>query len=247
LIPQEALVDGAVWYMQLDQFEPEQILERRLYSALQEKQPEKEQSRAFLDDLAAGSAAPGGGAAAAYAGAAAAALVAMVARLTSGKKKYASVDARMQEIVGEADSLRSELTNGIEKDSRAFEHVMAAFKLPKETEDQQAARMEAIEQATLGATLTPLETARQAVKVLELVLEVVSKGNTNAISDGGTAAALARAALTGAGLNVRINVNSLQNRQPAEGYVGELISLEERAARLENEIHQVLVERGGLA
>jgi glutamate formiminotransferase/formiminotetrahydrofolate cyclodeaminase len=247
LIPQEALVDSAVWYMQLDQFEPEQILERRLYAALQDARKDQEQSQVFLDALAANSATPGGGAAAAYAGAAAAALVAMVARLTIGKKKYATVEARMHELVEEAESLRKELTSGIDKDSRAFEQVMAAFKLPKETESQQSARQEAIERATLAATLTPLETARQAVQVLELVVDVISQGNVNAISDGGTAAALARAALTGAGLNVRINVNSFKNRQPAEAFLAELAVLEERAANMEKEIRQALVERGGLA
>lgn len=247
LIPQEALVDSAVWYMQLDQFEPEQILERRLYTALQDNQPEKVQSLDFLDALSAGTAAPGGGAAAAYAGAAAAALVAMVARLTIGKKKYAAIEARMQEILVQAEELRQQLTGGIDKDSRAYEQVMLALKLPKDTEAQQAARQEAIEQATLAATLTPLETAQQAVQVLELAVEVIAQGNVNAISDGGTAAALARASLTGAGLNVRININSLKDRQPAEPLLVKLFELEEKAARWEKEIHKTLVERGGLA
>lgn len=247
LIPQEALVDSAVWYMQLDQFEPEQILERRLYSALDETLKEPEQSLAFLDALAANSAAPGGGAASAYAGAAAAALVAMVARLTIGKKKYAAVEAHMQEVLEKAETLRKVMTSGIERDSQAFKKVMEAIKLPKETETQQSTRQEAIEQATLAATLTPLETARQAVQLMELAIDVVSQGNVNAISDGGTAAALALASLTGAGLNVRININSLKNRQPAEALLAELVSLEERAANIEKQIRQVLVERGGLA
>jgi glutamate formiminotransferase/formiminotetrahydrofolate cyclodeaminase len=247
LIPQEALVDSAVWYMQLDQFEPEQILERRLYSTLGASPKEPEQSLAFLDALAANSAAPGGGAASAYAGAAAAALVVMVARLTIGKKKYAAVEAHMQEVVEQAETLRKVMTSGIVRDSQAFEKVMEAFKLPKETEAQQATRQEAIEQATLAATLTPLETARQAVEVMELAIDVVSQGNVNAISDGGTAAALARASLTGAGLNVRINTNSLKNRQPAEALLAELVLLEERADTIEEQVRQVLVERGGLA
>lgn len=261
LVPQEALVDSAVWYTQLDQFEPEQILEKRLYAALQEAEAGPEtrpeaapaaqsaaaESGAFLDALAAGSAAPGGGSAAAFAGAAAAALVAMVARLTVGKKKYAAVEDQMQAVIIEAENLRAALTAGVEKDAASYTAVMEAFKLPKETAQQQTARSAAIQQATLAAIQPPLETARQAVRVLELAQLVIREGNLNAISDGGSAAALCRAALTGAGLNVRINANSLAERQPAEPLLADLAALEDRFGQLETEISQTLKGRAGLA
>lgn len=253
LVPQEALVDSAVWYTQLDQFEPDQILEKRLYAALQEEGPTHENSplsengSSFLDELAAGTAAPGGGSAAAYAGAAAAALVAMVARLTLGKKKYSDVETQMQEVIKEAESLRSTLAAGVEKDAASYTAVMQAFKLPKLTAEEQRARMAAIQEATLGAMQSPLETAQNAVRVLELAQTVIRSGNLNAISDGGSAAALARAALIGAGLNVRINANSLENRLPAEPILTELSTLETRAAQVENELQLILKERGGLA
>lgn len=253
LIPQEALVDAALWYLQLDDFEPEQILEQRLASA-QAEAPAPADGAAppapgqeFLDALAAGTAAPGGGSAAAYSAAAGAALVAMVGRLTVGKKKYAAVQNQMHAMVERAEALRAELTAAIQQDSAAFEAVMAALKLPKETEEQQAERGRAIEEATLGAAQVPLEVAGKAVEVLELAVEAVTFGNLNAISDGASGATLARAALTGAGYNVRINVAGLQDQTTARSFLTKLAELEVRAAQFEEQVRVQLSERGGLA
>jgi glutamate formiminotransferase/formiminotetrahydrofolate cyclodeaminase len=246
LIPQAALVDAAVWYLQLDQFESEQILESKLYNTSLEDLPSKEpqtSSEKFLDDLAAGTAAPGGGAASAYSGAAAAALVSMVARLTIGKKKYASVEAQMQTILNEAELLRADLTKAVISDSAAFEKVMAAYKLPKDTPQHEAERKTAIVEATWEATLIPLEVCRQAVDILALAAQVISIGNFNAICDGGTAAALARAALTGAGLNVRINLKSLPQDDRTRQILDQLSKLEERAGELDAEIEKTFAER----
>jgi glutamate formiminotransferase/formiminotetrahydrofolate cyclodeaminase len=245
LIPQEALVEAAAWYLQLDQFEPEQVLESRLQAALAEA-PLTAPQPSFLDELAAGSAAPGGGSAAAYSGAAAAALVAMVARLTIGKKKYAEVEAQMRALLEQAEAVRADLTEGVQRDAAAFEAVMAAFKLPKDTPEQQAARSRAVEQATLNAALEPLHVARQALAILEMSLEAVSLGNVNAISDGGAASALARAALTAAGYNVRINVTNLQDLSAGQEMLDELQELEDQADSLEAQVRAQLVQRGGL-
>lgn len=245
LIPQQALVDAAQWYLQLDQFEPDQILEQKIFTASQEGNKEEMLDRAFLDALAAGSATPGGGSASAYAGAAGAALVAMVARLTVGKKKYASVEERMQSIITEAEALRSQLAEGVQQDSAAYEQVMAAFRLPKDTAEQQQERTNQIQAATLLASQVPLQTARLAVQVMALALEVASQGNVNALSDGGSAAALARAALTGAGMNVRINARDLEDRQAARALLTELVELEQRATQLETAIQAAIHERGG--
>jgi glutamate formiminotransferase/formiminotetrahydrofolate cyclodeaminase len=109
LIPQAALVDAAVWHLQLDQFTPDQILEARLYNALQKAHEPPEVvttpavSQDFLEALAAGTPTPGGGSAAAYAGAAAAALIAMVAHLTIGKKRYIEVEDEMRQVLTEAE------------------------------------------------------------------------------------------------------------------------------------------------
>lgn len=248
LIPQKALVDTAVWHLQLDQFEDEQILEKRFSTALQEKPTIEKKSVAgedFLLALSQGTATPGGGSASAFAGAAAAALVCMVARLTVGKKKYAAVEAHMWSVIDQADALRANLTLAVEKDSAAFTEVMAAFKLPKDTPEQEAIRNHAIEAATLHASQVPLEVARQAVRVLELALIVVQSGNINALSDGGSGAALARAALTGAGMNVRINAKTLQDRSTASALIEELRHLEIEANKLEASISAIIEERGG--
>ena len=247
LIPQQALVDAAQWYLQLDQFEPEQILEQRIAAASHPTAQAKSLGGDFLDALAAGTATPGGGSAAAYAGAAGAALVAMVARLTVGKKKYTEVEGRMQAIITQAETLRNQLTAGVQQDSTAYEQVMAAFKLPKDTPEQQSNRSQQIQSATLTATQVPLLTAKLAVQVMELALEVVQHGNINALSDGGSASALARAALTGAALNVHINAKSLEDAQAAQRLLTELNTQETRATKIEAIIKATIQERGGFA
>jgi len=240
LIPEGALVEAAVWYLQLDQFEAEQILERRLQATAQS-------SPDFLDALAADTPTPGGGSAAAYSGAAAAALVAMMARLTLGRKKYAAVEGQMSALLEQAETLRAELTAAVQADARAFQAVMAAYKLPKDTSDEQQRRAELIEAATLTAAQVPLAVAKKSAQVLELARQVVAHGNLNAISDGGTAAALAGAALTGAGYNVRANLATLGERGNAEALLITLCDCEKRAEALQAEIRTILKERGGLS
>jgi glutamate formiminotransferase/formiminotetrahydrofolate cyclodeaminase len=247
LIPQEALIDTAVWYTQLDQFEPQQILETRMQDALSTQQTAPVVGQvSFLDELARGTAAPGGGSASAFAGAAAAALASMVARLTTGRKKYSAVENEMWTLVERAEALRANLTAAIHQDASAFATLIAAQKLPKDTPEQQASRDAAIQAATLGAILIPRLVAAGAVEALELAVQVAASGNLNAISDAGSAAALARAALTGAGLNVRINCLNLQDRQAVLGFLAELDGLTARASELEREVNRLLVERGGL-
>lgn len=247
LIPQEALVDAAVWYTQLDQFKPDQVLETRLFAAqAKDTQPAAPQASNFLDDLAAATPAPGGGCAAAYAGAMGAGLVAMMAGLTLGKKKYAEFEGRAQAVVAEAESLRAALTAAVAEDAAAFEAVMAAFKLPKDSATQEKLRFDEIERATLAAARVPLRVADMAVSVMRLAAQVVGFGNLNAISDGASGAALARAALTAAGYNVRININSLQNKQPGSALLAELVTLESRANQYEAEIRQAMESRGGI-
>ena len=124
---------------------------------------------------------------------------------------------------------------------------MAAFKLPKDTPEQQSNRSQQIQSATLTATQVPLLTAKLAVQVMELALEVVQHGNINALSDGGSASALARAALTGAALNVHINAKSLEDAQAAQRLLTELNAQETRATEIEAIIKATIQERGGFA
>ena len=243
LIPQEALEDAAAWYLQLEDFDRQQVLERRLQDA--RGTGERAEGTSFLEALASAAPTPGGGSAAAHAGALAAALVAMVGRLTQGKKKYADVESQIAELVQKADGLRASFVQAVDKDATAFEAVMAALKLPKGTEDQRKVRKAGVEEATLEAARQPLEVARQATDCLRLASLAARLGNTNAISDAGTAAALARASLAGAGMNVRTNVHSLGSSARGAGMLKELRELETQAAAIEAEIRVQVQARGG--
>ena len=246
LIPQEALVDAAVWYTQLDGFDNQQILETRLHEASDSRFAQAENSPSFIEELAAPTPTPGGGSAAAYAAAMGAALVAMVAGLTIGKKKYANVEASMQAVRVMGESLRKELTLAVDDDSSAFEALMATYKLPKETEEQQKARTAQIRNATFNAANVPLHVAEDAVKVMEIALKCVKDANVNAISDAMSGFALARAALSAAGYNVRINLHTLEDKPADDKMLKELADLEKKAEKIENEIKTVMKERGGI-
>ncbi|MEW6029797.1 MAG: glutamate formimidoyltransferase [Chloroflexota bacterium] len=246
LIPQEALVDAAVWYTQLDGFDKGQILESRLYSASPAASDSADNCPSFIEELASPTPTPGGGSAGAYAGAMGAALVSMVSGLTIGKKKYADVEAEMQAVRVVAENLREELTQAVDDDSAAFEAMMGALKLPKDTDDQKAARNAAIINATLNAAHIPLHVSENAVKVMELALKCAQRGNLNAISDSMSGFAMSRAALTAAGYNVRININSLEDKSAGEKMLKELADLERKADKLEKEIRAVMKERGGI-
>ncbi len=247
LIPQDALTDAAVWYTQLDQFDKEQILEARLFSSPAADASSPAQAEpSFLEELASPTPTPGGGSAGAFAGAMGAGLVAMVAGVTIGKKKYADVEAEMQAVRVVAENLRAELTQAVDDDASAFEAVMGAFRLPKDTDEQKKAREAAIVQATLNAAHIPLHVASDAVKVMELAIKCARHGILSAISDSMSGFAMARAALTAAGYNVRINLNSLDDRSTGEKMLAELLGLEKEADRLEAEIQSVMKERGGI-
>ena len=225
LIPQRALVDAAQWYLQLDNLKPDMVLESRLVNAA----PEPAAPTAFIDQLAAGTATPGGGAAAAFAGGMAAALVAMVSRLTIDKKKYASVKDRLLAVLARAEELRVILTAGVAEDSAAFEAVMAAYALPKDTDPQLEARRAAIAAAYRVATDTPLRAARAAAEVAKLAQTAAEVANINALSDAASGAHLARAAVIAAAHNVRINARELSDAPEAAGWLAEVDALQAEA------------------
>jgi glutamate formiminotransferase/formiminotetrahydrofolate cyclodeaminase len=165
----------------------------------------------WIDELAGGSPVPGGGSAAALAGALGAALVAMVARLTIGRKAYADAQTRATAILAEADRLRGELRRLVDEDALAYTAVSQAYKIPKDD----PARVKAIDEGLLGAARVPLRVATLADQVRRLAAEMAQIGNKNARSDAKVAEGLARAAITGAVENVRVNVESLSD--PALG------------------------------
>lgn len=245
LAPQEAFIDSAQWYLQLDQFENEQVLEIALANAqTEEVVPSAE---GFLDQLAAGQATPGGGSAAAYSGAMAAGLVAMVARLTIGKNKYAHVEARMNEIIDLAEIGRRKLAAGVQNDAAAFDEVMDAFRLPKATEAEKATRRESIERATHVAAEVPLQTAKEAVAIAEFAAELTETANSNAITDAAAAASFAQSAVHIAGLNVKINATSVSDKSAATGWVQQLVALSERMQVVDDRVRQALQDRADIS
>ena len=167
----------------------------------------------FIDDLASGEPTPGGGSAAALAGALGAALAAMVARLTTGRPRYAAVEGQMQAALETAEALRAQLTRLVATDAAAYEEVRAAYRLPKSTQAEQAARAAAIQDALKAASRTPLDTMEACLAAMRLGRQVVQLGNPNAATDGAVGVLLAHAGLQGAALNVQVNLGGIEDRQ----------------------------------
>jgi methenyltetrahydrofolate cyclohydrolase len=165
----------------------------------------------FLAELASAEPVPGGGSVAALGGALAASLVAMVCRLTVGKKGYESVSAELESIVPRADARQADLSGWMQTDIGAFARVMDAYKLPKETDAQKTARTRAIQDALQRATDTPMRVAELCAEILTLARVVVEKGNKNAASDAGVGALMAETGLRGAAFNVSINLGSIKD------------------------------------
>ena len=187
---------------------------------------------AWLAALASDAATPGGGAFAALAAAAGAALVSMVGRLTVGKEKFVSVADRMAEVVEECDRERVDLLGLADRDAVAFDAVMSAYKMPRGSDDEQAARLHALQAALEGAAEVPLMVARRAVYLLGLAEEATASGNPNAASDGLSGAAALHAAAVAALANVRINVFAFVDQTRRQELVDDCDRLSERAAAL---------------
>ena len=179
----------------------------------------------FLDELASSAATPGGGSGAAIMGALGAALVSMVCNLTIGKKNYAEVEPEMRSVLHDAEALRQRLADMVAEDIAAFNGLMAAYGLPKQTDDDKAARGAAIQHALRAATEAPLACARACAEVIKLSMRAAEVGNRNVISDAGVGALAAQAALRSAALNVDINVPSLQDQAFAQACREEMDAL----------------------
>lgn len=228
LVPERALFEAAAQHMQLAQFTADQVLEGRVREAVSGGQS----LSAFVSSIASSAPTPGGGSVSAHAGALAAALVQMVAGLTIGKKKYASVDAEMKEIALQAAALSNRLAGLVTRDAEAYGAVTTAHQLPQGTEEEKKARAVAIQSALLGAAEVPLETARACAAVAELALATAQRGNQNAVTDAGVAALLAETGCRGAAYNVRVNVTSLTDRSAGAELTKEVDELVARTAGL---------------
>ncbi|MPM16027.1 Methenyltetrahydrofolate cyclohydrolase [bioreactor metagenome] len=190
----------------------------------------------FAEVVASNSPVPGGGSIAALCGALSAALAEMVANLTTGKKKYIEVESEMNEIKNKAMVLRSKLLDDIERDSYAYNKVMEAYKMPKEDDEQKILRNKAIEESAKIAAEVPLDVAQTSFKILPLAEAVVARGNSNAVTDGLVAAMLARTAVLSALLNVRINLETISDKDFVFEYKNRADVLQEETLFYEKKI-----------
>jgi glutamate formiminotransferase / formiminotetrahydrofolate cyclodeaminase len=236
LIPRRALEDAAVHYLKVENFDAGLILENRLESVLSTQtggnkgsgsashvqeglKPEGESAslgnlaQGFVDAVAAETPTPGGGSVSALAGALAAALGEMVCRLTLKKKAFADHSEQLRQNLERLERLRKSLMDAVDRDAESYQSVLKAMKLPKITEAEQAARTDAIEEASKGATLVPLGTAELATEtshILELLRPIIMP---QAASDLSVGLGLAAAARAGSIENVRANLPSIQDRE----------------------------------
>jgi glutamate formiminotransferase/formiminotetrahydrofolate cyclodeaminase len=214
LIPERAIIGAADFALKLPDA-ADHLLEAKIRAA---QGPSLD---GWIDDLAGGAPTPGGGSAAALAGTLAAALVAMVARLTVGRKAYAAVDSRARDILAEAETLRAELRRLVDEDAVAYEGVSHAYKIPKDD----PTRVRAVDDALIVACRIPIEVARLAARAFVLAKEIAAGGNKNAVSDARVAQLLASAAVEGAVENVRVNVAGMSDRTKGQGLLAEAARL----------------------
>ena len=192
----------------------------------------------YLDLLNSDAPAPGGGSASALCGAQGAALVSMVAGLTIGKKKYPDDQDLCKDVAEKASKLKDAFLTQVDKDTEAFNLVSAAFKLPKETEEEKAARAKAIADATLVATQVPFETMKLCLETLRYTKSLIGHSNTNAASDLGVSALNLLACIKGAWLNVLINLGGLEDEAKAKDFRKKGEEMVATAQKEADEIHQ---------
>ena len=179
---------------------------------------------------------PGGGSISALAGALAAALTEMVAGLTIGKKKYADVEEEMKEAVAPMHAICEHLLDDIKRDSESFDLYMQALTLPKETEEEKAARQEAMQNGLKAAVAVPLSVAKRAYEVMPYAEKMVVKGNKTAVTDALVATMMARTAVLGALFNVKINLESIKDQAFVDETAKEVAVLEKQAIEYEQKI-----------
>lgn len=194
----------------------------------------------FLSELASNSPTPGGGSVAALAGSLGAALSSMVCNLTIGKEKYADVHLEIKDTLKKSEQLRKELIKLIDEDTEAFNDVMKAFKMPKETEEQKETRKQAIQKGYKTAAKVPLETAKACEKILDIAMVVAEKGNKNSITDAAVSALMAQAGVKSAILNIKINLGSIKDDEFVERISFEIDELQKNADDKTNEIMKIV-------
>ncbi len=245
-IPKQDILTIAIKSMGLDDLKPfipqEKVVEYLLEADQQKNRLVDLTVKEFANETARESPAPGGGSVSAYMGAMGAALGTMVANLSSHKPGW---DERWEEFARYAEqgmAIQEELLHLVDEDTEAFNRIMAAFGMPKGNEEEKRLRSAAIQEATLFAAQVPLQTMKVAMRVFPLCRAMVEKGNPNSVSDAGVGTLAARAAVLGAGMNVKINASSLKDKAKAAELIAEADRLIAQANSLEEEI-RVMVDQ----
>lgn len=194
----------------------------------------------FLEELASKSPAPGGGSVSALSGASGAALICMAGALTTKKKKFKALSETAQSdyinLIEFFQNAKNEFEDLMDKDTDAFNQVMVAYKLPKETESDISKRNEAIEIAMIGCIKVPMEVATLAIACLKNIDPIIKQSNRNTISDQGVAVLSIYTAFTGAVMNVKINLTGLSQRDLVNRYNSVIIDLENEVETLKDRL-----------
>jgi formiminotetrahydrofolate cyclodeaminase len=190
----------------------------------------------FTKDTASEAPVPGGGSIAALCGSLSASLSAMVANLTIGKKKYAEVEDEMKHIAKKAEETREKMLDYIEEDCKAFNFFMESLKLPKDTDEEKDYRKKAMQEGLKKAAMVPYEIAETAYGIMELAEATVKKGNSHAVTDGLISAMTARTAVLSALLNVKINLDSIEDAEYVKKMRKKVEELEAKAVEEEKKI-----------
>jgi glutamate formiminotransferase/formiminotetrahydrofolate cyclodeaminase len=241
-VPEAEFIHIAMKSMGLDDLTPFDPEEKIIEYKLRQGQPSllRKTVRDFVDTVSTDVPAPGGGSVAALSGALASALASMVANLTRAKKGYEDAQSALEEVADSAQSLKDAFLADVDRDTDAFNQIMSTSRLPKKTEEQQAVRDAAIQEATRLAILVPMGVLERTLEVLELSAVVAERGNVNSLSDAGVSVSVARAAAEGAYENVLINLPGLsdagEKASLAEKASGLLSQVQERAAQISEDV-----------
>jgi len=201
--------------------------------------------RHFMDKLASKSPEPGGGSVAALTGALGAALVSMVSNLTLGKEKYKDVQPQIEQLLRESEKLRIEMQELIQKDTEAYGALSAVYKMPKNTDEEKAARTTNMQEALKIACQVPFEIGLRSLDIAKLAERAADIGNTGAVSDAGVAVLLAQACAQSAALNVKINVNSIKDAAYNKDTWSRMQDVLKQVASLEKSVMETTYKKMG--
>ena len=242
-IPEGDIIEIAIHSLGLDDLKPFDPKEKVIEYMIQDDSASKLVDltvTGFAEETSRESPAPGGGTISAYMGALGASLGTMVANLSSHKPGWDDRWKEFSEWADKGQAIARELLHLVDEDTEAFNRIMAAFGMPKKTDEDKAARSAAIQDATLYAAQVPLRTMKESMKVFEICRAMVMEGNPNSVSDAGVGVLAARAAVLGAGMNVKINAGSLKDRSVADALIAEANELIKKANAEEADITAIV-------